>query len=850
MSTEIQKSANDSIPGWLRQTGTTIASIGRWWWSGPVSSILALLTIGVFIASGIVGREVLEPYVAAGVGHAWWTFVSSVLWTNSLGQLILDVLLLLTVGIWLERSLKSLYYALVGFGVYWVSVGLTLLVVMGIDKIDHSWGTLLSGQSILGSVAFLIGVACAASIKMQPLWRRRILTFIFTFLVMMVLFAGYLGTIFTVVIALVGLFAGWMVWRQEKPTGEFVGVTQQDGRTLIALIVGGVVIGTLVSLFSTEMVGVLSSLRYAAEGERIPIEQLASVCADGVTTGECSHYDYLVRDGRGIQLIAAMPLLLQLVLAWGLRGGRRAAWIGTLMLQGLTALVAFVNLGISWAEVETWSEGAEALGFNSLGLPTARLIVPIAVPLILLIIAAVSGRLFVVRAVPGTYGKFWGRLAVVVAATWAVIVIIALIVGVYPNPWKTIWVMTVELWVRLLPSAVFTTLTPLATADILSAHWILEWFPLIPWLAACWLLWRSFRIEVLPNSITREEYKELVRKTNAGSMAWMSTWDGNHYWKSPNYEAGIAYRADQGVALTVTEPAAHPEDLPAVLREFVDFCGVQGLTPALYSVHGPVVEVTDSWGWPRLQVAEETVLSLPDLEFRGSRFQAVRSSLNRAAKEDIHTEWFFYDDLPADYLDQIIAISQQWVDEKPLPEMGFTLGGVAELNDPDVRILLAVDADGKVQGVTSWMPVYEGGEIIGWTLDFMRRLDGGFPPVMQYLIASAALWGQENGYQMLSLSGAPLAHAKGKEGESEGSSAAALDGLLDFLGRTLEPVYGFRSLLQFKSKFQPEYVPVYLVVPTIGSLPTVGLAIAHAYLPEMSLADTIHMGQALLKKKK
>ena len=29
--------------------------------------------------------------------------------------------------------------------------------------------------------------------------------------------------------------------------------------------------------------------------------------------------------------------------------------------------------------------------------------------------------------------------------------------------------------------------------------------------------------------------------------------------------------------------------------------------------------------------------------------------------------------------------------------------------------------------------------------------------------------------------------------------------LLDVLGRTLEPVYGFRSLLAFKSKFQPSH---------------------------------------------
>ena len=60
--------------------------------------------------------------------------------------------------------------------------------------------------------------------------------------------------------------------------------------------------------------------------------------------------------------------------------------------------------------------------------------------------------------------------------------------------------------------------------------------------------------------------------------------------------------------------------------------------------------------------------------------------------------------------------------------MGFTLGGLDELDDPDVRCLIAVDADGTVHGITSWMPVYPDGRPVGWTLDFMRRRTDGHCP--------------------------------------------------------------------------------------------------------------------------
>ena len=53
---------------------------------------------------------------------------------------------------------------------------------------------------------------------------------------------------------------------------------------------------------------------------------------------------------------------------------------------------------------------------------------------------------------------------------------------------------------------------------------------------------------------------------------------------------------------------------------------------------------------------------------------------------------------------QVRAISEEWVGDKGLPEMGFTLGGVEEALDSEVRTGLAIDAEGTVHGVTSVAP--------------------------------------------------------------------------------------------------------------------------------------------------
>jgi phosphatidylglycerol lysyltransferase len=69
--------------------------------------------------------------------------------------------------------------------------------------------------------------------------------------------------------------------------------------------------------------------------------------------------------------------------------------------------------------------------------------------------------------------------------------------------------------------------------------------------------------------------------------------------------------------------------------------------------------------------------------------------------------------------------------------------------------------------------------------------------------------------------------------------------MLDFLGRSLEPVYGFRSLLAFKRKFQPEFQPLFMAYPDPVALPAIGIALARAYLPSLSMREMAAFARSL-----
>ncbi|MDQ0800731.1 lysylphosphatidylglycerol synthetase-like protein (DUF2156 family) [Arthrobacter sp. SLBN-112] len=158
--------------------------------------------------------------------------------------------------------------------------------------------------------------------------------------------------------------------------------------------------------------------------------------------------------------------------------------------------------------------------------------------------------------------------------------------------------------------------------------------------------------------------------------------------------------------------------------------------------------------------------------------------------------------------------------------------------------------------MTSWLPVYDDGRLVSRTLDVMRRGSEGFPGVMEFLIASAVLELKDS-VDVISLSGSPLASrpeeqaGQGDGGEdAEGDAGTTDEGaqnlvrILDLVGHALEPVYGFRSLAAFKSRFKPEYRALYLYYQDPLHLPAIGRALTRAYLPGLSLAQ----GARLVRK--
>lgn len=830
----------------LRRAPVTVAVLALLWvvgaasgslFAGPAPALRAAIGVGV-------------PSLAAG--H-WWTLLIAALWcAGSLGYPVASVLLLGLVAS-AENRVGSRRTAgllatcqVIGSG---VGVGLIALTA----ATGGDWVRRLATDVAVGPSTAAVGVVLATSCRYGALWRRRVRVGLLVVLVMLALYSGSLLDIMQLLGGVTGLLLGPAVLGRVRARPRLA-VSGPEIRTLVALVVAASAVGPLVAALTGTAIGPLSVLRFLVLPPPPDPAAVAAVCADPANVEDCVSLQYRLRlGGVGPAIMSVLPVLVLLVLADGLRRGRRFAWFAA---TGLNVVFALLGVVLAVLTASTPVERFVAFGGAADRHFYTGVVTSVAQPLVIVGLLVVTRGRFRVRAPTAAYRGPSVLVAAVLAAVSVIYVLGSVLVThqYFPAPG---WVdLLVDLPTRFLPPGYLGEVEVAFLPVGVAATVLYEWTGVVFWIVALGVaMWVLRRTRIVTGDA--QAARDLLVRAGGSSLSWQATWTGNSYWFDAERRAAVAYRVIGRVAVTCGEPFGHPDAREGAVEGFARFCAEHAWTPCVYGVGDTVREQAMMLGWDSVQVAEETVVPLAGLAFTGKKWQDIRTALNRAGKAGITAEWIAFARAPLAVTDQIRAISEEWVADQGLPEMGFTLGGLDELVDDQVRCLIAVDADRTVHGITSWLPVHEQAipaeaddgptAVVGWTMDFMRRRDTGdsrtaFRGVMEFLIASAALTFQAENCRFLSLSGAPLARL------DRGRQPDILQRLLDLSGRALEPVYGFRSLLAFKSKFQPEYRPLHMAYPDAAALPAIATAIARAYIPDVGVAESMRLLRRLRRR--
>lgn len=717
------------------------------------------------------------------------------------GAIILSVLIVL----WLvpaEWRLGSLRTLAVGVVSQLISVPLSIVLARGIETVGlNRWGNDLLSDTFLTPIGFIAGAAGFASALLPRLWRRRLRVSLIVLTATFVLYSGTMSDVLGIVAAMLSITAGQLLFKPESAPPSI-----RERRVLLAVGIACVAIGPAFVALDPMAEGPFSQITQLLWAPHLSALEATQVCADSLTSTSCTAAVDLARaQGIGALVANIMPFIIQLVVCFGLMRGRVLAWWMAVITQ---------VLAIALLTYQLWDD-------SRLSYLLSNLVLVILPWLLALFMLLINYSLFRIRE----NRAFFTRTIV--------FAILASSLG------AGLWILTASLHNTVPPANLADILAetplrfvPAVVALILPHHvapatmfswFIYLWVGNAFWILLAVRLYLGFSRPVDPaQESDRDAARHLLESGTGDHLSFMTLWKSNRYFF--HGDSYVAYRVSNGIALTLGAPVGR--DISA---EFERFASEQGWAVAWYSVNAQFADAHPQL--KRLQVAEEAVLNCESVEFKGKKFQNVRTARNKAEKEGVSTRWTTWEELDIASIARISALSEDWVSDKALPEMGFTLGGLEEMTVTGTRLLLAESADGTLHGVTSWMPVYENGAIAGYVLDVMRRNEHGFKGVIELLISEAMLVAQSEGLAWISLSGAPLA---GQPDEPNW-----LDVALNRIGEEVEPLYGFRTLAASKRKFQPEEHPWYLCYHDELKLPSIALATMHAYLPDMKTKDAV-----------
>lgn len=297
---------------------------------------------------------------------------------------------------------------------------------------------------------------------------------------------------------------------------------------------------------------------------------------------------------------------------------------------------------------------------------------------------------------------------------------------------------------------------------------------------------------------------------------------------SPSGKAAVTYRVVSGVMLASGDPIGDVEAWPGAIERFMDEAKAHSWTPAVMGCSETGAEVwTRETGLDALELGDEAVVDVPDFSLTGRAMRNVRQMVKRIERAGYETRVRRVRDLGETELERIRQAAEDWRGTDTERGFSMALGRVGDPSDGDCLIATAHKADdepgpyGDLKAILHFVPWGTDGV----SLDLMRRDRAADPGMNELLIVAALQAAPKFDIARVSLNFAMFRSALAR-GEKIGAGPVlrAWRGLLVFLSRWFQ----IESLYKFNAKFQPRWEPRFVVYRASADLPRLGLAAMQA----------------------
>ncbi|MFF5229181.1 phosphatidylglycerol lysyltransferase domain-containing protein [Dactylosporangium sp. NPDC000521] len=487
-----------------------------------------------------------------------------------------------------------------------------------------------------------------------------------------------------------------------------------------------------------------------------------------------------------------------LLLAWGLRRGRRLAWTATVLLLAATA-VLHVLKGIDVEEAVLTAAVAGWLLWRRGAFPArpgSRQIRQATVALLAggLLVGAVSAALVLIAGERGGAGPS-GDTGSSGGAELTARAVADRLVGDRVVP---------------LPAAV-PLLAPALYAAGLSLLVLVGWLLVQP------------RLRRTPSTAEHradlERARRIVAEHGGDTLAYFALRDDKSWFFTG--DCVVAYAVRDGVCLVSPDPIGPAEQWVAAWAEFTAFADRHGWPVSVVGAAEGWLPVYRSAGLRPVYLGDEAIVDCGAFTLDGRAMKGLRGACSRVRRAGFTVRFHDPAELPSDLREELRSLMTQ--SRRGDVERGFSMT-LSRLFDPrDTGLLLAVayGPDGRAAGFCHWIPA---ADITGWSLDVMRRgTDPDLPNgLTDFIIVETIERLRSTGSWGLGLNFAVMRQVlAGERGDGH---------LTDLQRRLLHRFSGslqIESLWRFNEKYQPLWRPRYLLLSST-ELAAQGVAVAGA----------------------
>jgi lysylphosphatidylglycerol synthetase-like protein (DUF2156 family) len=313
--------------------------------------------------------------------------------------------------------------------------------------------------------------------------------------------------------------------------------------------------------------------------------------------------------------------------------------------------------------------------------------------------------------------------------------------------------------------------------------------------------------------------RDLVRRHGLGTLDYFALRDDKQWFF--HRDTLVAYAVYGGVCLVSPDPIGPVDEREEAWCAFRTFAEQRGWTVALIGAGESWLPLYASAGMRYLYLGDEAVVDVQEFSLAGGKMKGLRQACTRMERHGYTAE--FLDPATIDPARVPSIVSMMQLNRRGDDERGFSmcLGRLFDPKDQGLLLALAMSPDGEPAAMCQFVP---SPAVAGYSLDLMRRDPGDHPNgLLDFVLCSTIEHLAQRGSKGLSLNFAAFRSIlDGERGEGLATRTER------WALKRLSGIMPIESLWRFNAKYEPTWLPRYLVYPAAESFVPVVMAILRA----------------------